>query len=69
MVGELDVLRILSERLMSAGIHFMLTGSCAMAFYMRPRDNSRPRYMSRPTVAVDRMTLTAVEDAHAAGAI
>lgn len=37
MIGELDVLRIVSERLTAAGIHFMLTGSYAMAFYATPR--------------------------------
>jgi hypothetical protein len=37
MVGELDVLRIVSERLATAGIHYMLTGSYAMAFYATPR--------------------------------
>ena len=37
MVGELDVLRIVSERLAAAGIHYMLTGSYAMAFYATPR--------------------------------
>jgi hypothetical protein len=37
MVGELDVLRIVSERLATAGIQYMLTGSYAMAFYATPR--------------------------------
>lgn len=37
MVGELDVLRIVSERLAAAGIQYMLTGSYAMAFYATPR--------------------------------
>lgn len=37
MVGELDVLRIVSERLATAGIDYMLTGSYAMAFYATPR--------------------------------
>lgn len=34
---ELDVLRDVSERLESAGIAFMLTGSTAMNFYVQPR--------------------------------
>lgn len=37
MVGEQDVLRMVSERLSSAGIEFMLTGSYAMAYYATPR--------------------------------
>lgn len=37
MIGELDVLRIVSERLAAAGIRYMLTGSYAMAFYATPR--------------------------------
>ncbi len=37
MIGELDVLRIVSERLDAAGIAFMLTGSYAMAYYTTPR--------------------------------
>ncbi len=37
MVGELDVLRIVSERLAGANIPFMLTGSYAMAHYATPR--------------------------------
>lgn len=37
MVGEQDVLRIVSERLSSADISFMLTGSYAMAYYATPR--------------------------------
>jgi len=34
---ELDVLRDVSQRLESAGIAFMLTGSVAMNYYARPR--------------------------------
>jgi len=37
MMGEQDVLRIVSERLSSVGISFMLTGSYAMAYYATPR--------------------------------
>ena len=37
MIGELDVLRIVSERLEAARIFFMLTGSFAMAYYATPR--------------------------------
>jgi hypothetical protein len=37
MVGELDVLRIVSERLADARISYMLTGSYALAFYTTPR--------------------------------
>lgn len=37
MANELDVLRIVSERLGRAGIPFMLTGSYAMAYYTTPR--------------------------------
>jgi hypothetical protein len=37
MLEELEVLRLVSERLESAGVPFMLTGSFAMAFYAKPR--------------------------------
>lgn len=37
MLGELQVLKIVSERLESAGVEFMLTGSFAMAYYGQPR--------------------------------
>ena len=37
MPVELEVLGIVSERLQSAGMPFMLTGSFAMAYYGRPR--------------------------------
>jgi hypothetical protein len=37
MVGELDILSIVSERLGAARIDFMLTGSYAMAYYATPR--------------------------------
>jgi hypothetical protein len=37
MIGELDVLRIVSERLDAAHIPYMLTGSYALAFYTTPR--------------------------------
>lgn len=37
MIGELDVLRIVSERLDSARIPYMLTGSYALAYYTTPR--------------------------------
>ena len=37
MTSELDVLRIVSERLAAVGISFMLTGSYAMAYYATPR--------------------------------
>lgn len=37
MVSELDVLRIVSERLDAARIPYMLTGSYALAFYTTPR--------------------------------
>jgi hypothetical protein len=37
MVSEQDVLRIVSERLSSASISFMLTGSYALAYYATPR--------------------------------
>jgi hypothetical protein len=37
MIGDLDVLRIVSERLDAARIPYMLTGSYALAFYTTPR--------------------------------
>ena len=37
MLEELEVLRIVSERLESARLPFMLTGSFAMAYYGKPR--------------------------------
>lgn len=37
MISELDVLRIVSERLDAAQVPYMLTGSYAMAFYTTPR--------------------------------
>ena len=37
MNSELEVLRIVSERLDSLSLRFMLTGSFAMAFYATPR--------------------------------
>jgi len=37
MIGELDVLRIVSERLETARIPYMLTGSYALAYYTTPR--------------------------------
>lgn len=37
MLGELQVLNIVSERLEAAGLEFMLTGSFAMAYYGQPR--------------------------------
>lgn len=37
MIGELDVLRIVSERLDEGGFGYMLTGSFAMAYYATPR--------------------------------
>jgi len=37
MLDELDVLRIVSDRLEGAGVPFMLTGSFAMAYYGKPR--------------------------------
>lgn len=37
MLEELEVLRIVSERLEAARIPFMLTGSFAMAYYGKPR--------------------------------
>lgn len=37
MISELDVLRLVSERLTVSGLEFMLTGSFAMAYYATPR--------------------------------
>src|SRR5260221_12312159 len=37
MTEELDVLRIISERLRAADIPFMLTGSFALGYYGKPR--------------------------------
>jgi len=37
MLGELDVLKVVSHRLESAGIEYMLTGSYALAYYTTPR--------------------------------
>lgn len=37
MATELDVLRIVSERLSGRGLPFMLTGSFALAYYATPR--------------------------------
>jgi hypothetical protein len=37
MTEELDVLKIIGERLTSAGITFMLTGSFALGYYGKPR--------------------------------
>ena len=37
MVTELDVLRIVSERLQQQSVPFMLTGSFALAYYATPR--------------------------------
>jgi hypothetical protein len=37
MISELDVLRVVSERLSAAQIPYMLTGSYALAFYTTPR--------------------------------
>src|SRR5271170_3695827 len=37
MVEELDVLRIIGERLEASGVSFMLTGSFALAYYGKPR--------------------------------
>lgn len=37
MISELDVLRIVSERLDAAQIAYMLTGSYALSFYTTPR--------------------------------
>lgn len=37
MISELDVLRLVSERLDAAQIPYMLTGSYALAFYTTPR--------------------------------
>ena len=37
MTEELDVLRIIGDRLESSGISFMLTGSFALGYYGKPR--------------------------------
>ncbi len=37
MLEELEVLKIVSERLEAAQLPFMLTGSFAMAYYGKPR--------------------------------
>jgi hypothetical protein len=37
MTEELDVLKIIGERLDTAGISFMLTGSFALGYYAKPR--------------------------------
>jgi hypothetical protein len=37
MTDELDVLRIIGERLKSAGVSYMLTGSFALGYYGQPR--------------------------------
>lgn len=37
MLNEIDILRDVSEKLSSAGIAFMLTGSVAMSYYATPR--------------------------------
>ena len=37
LLGELDVLRVVSERLEAARIEYMLTGSYALAYYTTPR--------------------------------
>lgn len=37
MSEELDVLRIISERLQASRIPFMLTGSFALGYYGEPR--------------------------------
>lgn len=37
MIGDLDVLRIVSERLDAARVPYMLTGSYALAYYITPR--------------------------------
>lgn len=37
MLGELDVLKLVSDRLEAANLPFMLTGSFAMAYYGQPR--------------------------------
>jgi hypothetical protein len=40
MTEELDVLRIISERLRAADVPFMLTGSFALGYYGKPRMTS-----------------------------
>lgn len=37
MLGELDILKLVGERLETAAISYMLTGSFAMAYYATPR--------------------------------
>src|SRR5688572_8277337 len=37
MQNEIDILRDVPEKLRSAGIAFMLTGSVAMSYYAKPR--------------------------------
>lgn len=37
MVGELEVIKLITERLGQAGIAYMLTGSYALAHYTKPR--------------------------------
>ncbi len=37
MTTELEVLRIVSDRLADCGLPFMLTGSFALAYYATPR--------------------------------
>lgn len=37
MIGELDVLQLVGERLGAARIPYMLTGSYALAYYTTPR--------------------------------
>ena len=37
MTEELDVLRMVSERLHAANVPFMLTGSSALGYYGKPR--------------------------------
>ncbi len=37
MTEELDILRIISERLRAADVPFMLTGSFALGYYGKPR--------------------------------
>lgn len=55
MSSELDVLRIVSERLEAAGLAFMLTGSLAMSYYATPR---MTRDLDLVDVAMDRDYLT-----------
>lgn len=44
MADELDVLGIIGERLESAGIPFMLTGSFALGYYGKPRMTRENRW-------------------------